>query len=189
MASATSKNTRNRRFVLSAHRHFQGARCVDSCTRSRRGPHSPLFVSLLHASFLFDNYAHSSLVPGHSLLTHCPREARKRKDVRTSLSIALDDAHRGSTFHRANNARDFISQEKIQEIYGGRYWLVLGLAARPWKPGRHKEGFCVYYFLQASFGVHIFIAKPLIPNAWPSCERSDLGPNKETEWTYHFISE
>ena len=106
MASATSKNTRNSRFVLSAHRHFQGVRCVDSCTRSRRGLLSRVLVSLLHVLYLFDDCAHSSLVPGHSLLTHCPGEARKRKDVRTSLSIALNDAHRGSTFHRANNARD-----------------------------------------------------------------------------------
>ena len=106
MASTTSKNTRNSRFVLSAHRHFQGVRCVDSCTRSRRGLLSRVLVSLLHVLYLFDDCAHSSLVPGHSLLTHCPGEARKRKDVRTSLSIALNDAHRGSTFHRANNARD-----------------------------------------------------------------------------------
>ena len=126
MASATSKNTRNSRFVLSAHRHFQGARCVDSCTRSRRGHHSLLFFSLLHASFLFDNYAHSSLVPGHSLLTHCPGEARKRKDVRTSLSVALDDAYRGSTFHRANNARDLAAGFHItRETSRNIWWKML----------------------------------------------------------------
>ena len=125
MASATSKNTRNSRFVLSAHRHFQDARCVDSCTRSRRGHHSLLFFSLLHASFLFDNYAHSSLVPGHSLLTHCPGEARKRKDVRTSLSIALDDAHRGSTFHRANNARDLAAGFHITRENSRNIWCKM----------------------------------------------------------------
>ena len=126
MPSATSKNTRNSRFVLSAHRHFQGARCVDSCTRSRRGHHSLLFFSLLHASFLFDNYAHSSLVPGHSLLTHCPGEARKRKDVRTSLSVALDDAYRGSTFHRANNARDLAAGFHItRETSRNIWWKML----------------------------------------------------------------
>ena len=121
MASATSKNTRNSRFVLSAHRHFQGVRCVDSCTRSSR-----VLVSLLHVLYLFDDCAHSSLVPGHSLLTHCPGEARKRKDVRTSLSIALNDAHRGSTFHRANNARDLaagfhITRENSRNIW----WKML----------------------------------------------------------------
>ena len=126
MASATSKNTRNSRFVLSAHRHFQGVRCVDSCTRSRRGLLSRVLVSLLHVLYLFDDCAHSSLVPGHSLLTHCPGEARKRKDVRTSLSIALDDAHRGSTFHRANNARDLaagfhITRENSRNIW----WKML----------------------------------------------------------------
>ena len=126
MASATSKNTRNSRFVLSAHRHFQGVRCVDSCTRSRRGLLSRVLVSLLHVLYLFDDCAHSSLVPGHSLLTHCPGEARKRKDVRTSLSIALNDAHRGSTFHRANNARDLaagfhITRENSRNIW----WKML----------------------------------------------------------------
>ena len=126
MASATSKNTRNSRFVLSAHRHFQGVRCVDSCTRSRRGLLSRVLVSLLHVLYLFDDCAHSSLVPGHSLLTHCPGEARKRKDVRTSLSIALDDAHRRSTFHRANNARDLaagfhITRENSRNIW----WKML----------------------------------------------------------------
>lgn len=126
MASATSKNTRNSRFVLSAHRHFQGVRCVDSCTRSKRGLLSRVLVSLLHVLYLFDDCAHSSLVPGHSLLTHCPGEARKRKDVRTSLSIALDDAHRGSTFHRANNARDLaagfhITRENSRNIW----WKML----------------------------------------------------------------
>ena len=126
MASATSKNTRNSRLVLSAHRHFQGVRCVDSCTRSRRGLLSRVLVSLLHVLYLFDDCAHSSLVPGHSLLTHCPGEARKRKDVRTSLSIALDDAHRGSTFHRANNARDLaagfhITRENSRNIW----WKML----------------------------------------------------------------
>lgn len=85
-------------------------------------PHSLLFVSLLDASFLFDNYAHSSLVPGHSLLTHCPGEARKRKDVRTSLSIALDDAHRGSTFHRANNARDLAAGFHITRENSRNIW-------------------------------------------------------------------
>ena len=126
MASATSKNTRNSRFVLSAHRHFQGARCVDSCTRSRRGLLSRVLVSLLHVLYLFDDCAHSSLVPGHSLLTHCPGEARKRKDVRTSLSIALDDAHRGSTFHRANNARDLAAGFHItRETSRNIWWKML----------------------------------------------------------------
>lgn len=126
MASATSKNTRNSRFVLSAHRHFQGVRCVDSCTRSRRGLLSRVLVSLLHVLYLFDDCAHSSLVPGHSLLTHCPGEARKRKDVRTSLSIALDDAHRGSTFHRANNARDLAAGFHItRETSRNIWWKML----------------------------------------------------------------
>lgn len=126
MASATSKNTRNSRFVLSAHRHFQGVRCVDSCTRSRRGLLSRVLVSLLHVLYLFDDCAHSSLVPGHSLLTHCPGEARKRKDVRTSLSMALDDAHRGSTFHRANNARDLAAGFHItRETSRNIWWKML----------------------------------------------------------------
>lgn len=126
MASATSKNTRNSRFVLSAHRHFQGVRCVDSCTRSRRGLLSRVLVSLLHVLYLFDDCAHSSLVPGHSLLTHCPGEARKRKDVRTSLSIALNDAHRGSTFHRANNARDLAAGFHItRETSRNIWWKML----------------------------------------------------------------
>ena len=126
MASGTSKNTRNSRFVLSAHRHFQGVRCVDSCTRSRRGLLSRVLVSLLHVLYLFDDCAHSSLVPGHSLLTHCPGEARKRKDVRTSLSIALDDAHRGSTFHRANNARDLAAGFHItRETSRNIWWKML----------------------------------------------------------------
>ena len=126
MASATSKNTRNSRFVLSAHRHFQGVRCVDSCTRSRRGLLSRVLVSLLHVLYLFDDCAHSSLVPGHSLLTHCPGEARKRKDVRTSLSIALDDAHRGFTFHRANNARDLAAGFHItRETSRNIWWKML----------------------------------------------------------------
>ena len=126
MASATSKNTRNSRFVLSAHRHFQGVRCVDSCTRSRRGLLSRVLVSRLHVLYLFDDCAHSSLVPGHSLLTHCPGEARKRKDVRTSLSIALNDAHRGSTFHRANNARDLAAGFHItRETSRNIWWKML----------------------------------------------------------------
>ena len=126
MASTTSKNTRNSRFVLSAHRHFQGVRCVDSCTRSRRGLLSRVLVSLLHVLYLFDDCAHSSLVPGHSLLTHCPGEARKRKDVRTSLSIALNDAHRGSTFHRANNARDLAAGFHItRETSRNIWWKML----------------------------------------------------------------
>ena len=126
MASATSKNTQNSRFVLSAHRHFQGVRCVDSCTRSRRGLLSRVLVSLLHVLYLFDDCAHSSLVPGHSLLTHCPGEARKRKDVRTSLSIALNDAHRGSTFHRANNARDLAAGFHItRETSRNIWWKML----------------------------------------------------------------